>query len=110
MNMPTAAVTRRMIPFQLSRYSQMFAAGCDVRRRRVHWRILSRNISSVDISKLNLPPVSFDSIRYGSALATVDVNNRSSMTLIIGSKPRILRADDHPVILAETTILLRRDR
>jgi len=72
--------------------------------------MLSRNISSVDISKLNLPPVSFDSIRYGSALATVDVNNRSSMTLITGIKPRILRADGHPVILAETAILLRRDR
>jgi hypothetical protein len=53
--------------------------------------------------------VSFDSIRDGAALATVDVNNRSSMTFITGIKPRILLADDHPAILAETASLLRRD-
>ena len=45
------------------------------------------------VSKLNFPPVSFDSIRCGPLLATVDVNNRSSMTSITPSKPRILLAD-----------------
>jgi hypothetical protein len=61
------------------------------------------------VSKLNLPRVSFDSIGYGSALPILDVNNRSSMTLITGTKPRNLLADDHPATLAETASLLRRD-
>jgi len=50
--------------------------------------------------------VSFDSIRCDPALATVDLNNRSGMTLITATKPWILLAADHPDIRAETASLL----